>query len=84
MTPAGTSGTWKRRLSAIDAPTISATSVDMQISSAWSQSPTDTARGYRSRQASARLRCETTPSLAERYWMTMAMRLAASTTQSSR
>ena len=62
----------------------SAMSVDMEISSACTHIPIDSRRGKCSRKFSGRLRSVTMPSFAERYWITIAIRFAASTTQSSR
>jgi hypothetical protein len=72
------------RLRAMAAPTNSARSVAMAISSACTQSPNDTARGKRSRQSSGRLRPVAIPTLAERNWISMAIRFAARITHSSR
>ena len=65
------------------APTNSARSVAMAISSAWIHRKMTTGRGNRSRQTSARFWPVAMPSLALSDWMSMAIRLAASTTQSS-
>ena len=65
------------------APTNSARSVAIAIASACSHSSTTTRNGNRSRQTSGRLRPVAMPSLALSDWMSMAIRLAASTTQSS-
>jgi hypothetical protein len=84
MRPAEKSGTWKRRLRPRAAPRNSAMSVDIEITSACTHRPLLTHRGYCSRQSSGRLRPVTMPSFADRYWMSIAMRFAASTTQSRR
>ena len=54
------------------------------ISSAWIQSPSDAVRGKCSRQSSGRLRPVTMPTFAERYWISIAIRFAATITHSSR
>jgi len=82
--PAGNSGTPNSRLSAIAAPTNSARSVAMAMTSAWTHSAVDVARGKRSRHSSGRFLPVAIPSLADRYWISMAIRLAISTTHSSR
>ena len=84
MRPAGKSGTWKSRFSAIAAPTNSARSVAMAMSSAWTHRPQVTGRGKWSRHSSGRLRPVAMPILAERFWISIAIRLAASRTHSSR
>ena len=56
ISPAGKSGTLKSRLSAIAAPTNSARSVAMAMSSAWTHRPQVTGRGKCSRHSSGRLR----------------------------
>ena len=65
------------------APTNSARSVAIATASACSHSSTTARNGSRSRQTSGRLRPVAMPSLALSDWMSMAIRLAASTTQSS-
>ena len=65
------------------APTNSARSVAIATASACSHSSTTPRNGSRSRQTSGRLRPVAMPSLALSDWMSMAIRLAASTTQSS-
>ncbi len=84
INPAGSSGTPKSRFSPRAAPRNSAMSVDMAITSACTHMPQVTARGNRSRTTSGRLRSVTIPSLADRYWISIAIRFAASTTQSRR
>ena len=74
----------KRRLRPIAAPMNSARSVAIAITSACSQSPTVVRREKRSRQTSGRFRPVAMPSLALIDWITIAIRFAASTTQSSR
>ena len=59
-------------------------SVDIAISSAWTHMPHVTARGNRRRTTSGRLWSVTIPSFAERYWISIAIRFAASTTHKSR
>jgi hypothetical protein len=66
------------------APTNSARSVAIAISSAWIQSPMAAGRGNCSRHSSARLRPVATPTLADRYWISIAIRLAATITHSRR
>ena len=65
------------------APTNSARSVAMAISSAWIHRKMTTGRGNRSRQTSARFWPVAMPSLALIDWMSIAMRLAERTTHSS-
>ena len=77
------SGTPNSRFSPIAAPRNSATSVAIAITSAWSQRPTVPQRGNRSRHTSGNDRPVATPSLADRYWTSIAIRLAASTTHIS-
>ena len=84
ISPAGSSGTPKSRLSPIAAPRNSAMSVDIAITSACTHIPQVNARGKRSRTTSGRLRSVTMPSLAERYWISIAITFAASTTHNSR
>ncbi len=84
MRPAAKSGTPKRRFSAIAAPTNSARSVAMAMSSACTHKPKLTLRGKRSRQSSGRLRPVAMPTFAERYWMSIAMRFAARITHRRR
>ncbi len=59
-------------------------SVAIAISSACTHSPTLIERGIRSRHTSGRLRSVTIPSLADRYWTSIAIRFASSTTHSRR
>ena len=63
---------------------ITATSVDIAISSACTHSPSVIHRGNCSRHSSGRLRSVAIPSLADRYWISIAIRFASSTTHSSR
>jgi hypothetical protein len=56
----------------------------MAISSAWIQSPIEAGRGKCSRHSSGRLWPVAMPTLADRYWISIAIRLAARTTHSSR
>ena len=60
-----------------------AMSVAIAISSACIHRPTVTHRGKRSRHISARLRSVAIPSLADRYWISIAIRLASTTTHKS-
>ena len=84
MSPAVTIGTPNSRLRPSAAPTNSAMSVDMAMISACTHRPQVTGRGKRSRHTSGSVLSVTIPSLADRYWMIMAIRLAASTTHSRR
>jgi hypothetical protein len=59
-------------------------SVAIAITSACTHMPQVSARGDRARMCSGRFCPVTIPSLADRYWMSIAIRLATSTTQSSR
>ena len=81
ISPAASGGTWKSRLRPIAAPTNSARSVAIAISSAWTHRTRVTARGNRSRHSSGRSRPVATPTLADRYCTIMAIRLARATTQ---
>ena len=58
--------------------------VAIATSSAWSQRPIEVRREKRSRQSSARFLPVAMPSFADWVWTTIAIRLAARTTQSSR
>ena len=68
----------------IAAPTNSAMSVAIAITSAWIQSRNVTVRGKRSRQTSGRFMPVAIPSLALIDWISIAIRFAARTTQRSR
>ena len=81
---AGNSGMPNRRFSARAAPTNSATSVAIATSSACTQRPRLTGRGNCSRQSWGRLRPVTIPVLADRYWISIAIRFAEMRTQTSR
>ena len=72
------------RLKPIAAPRNSARSVAIAITSAWIQSRIEVRREKCSRQTSGRFWPVAIPSLAESVWITIAIRLAATTTQSSR
>ena len=74
----------KSRLSPSAAPTTSAMSVAIATSSAWIQSPIEVRRAKLSRQSSARFLPVAIPSFADWVWTTIAIRLAARITQSSR
>ena len=74
------SGMSKSSLSAMAPPTISARSVMMTTSSACPHSSRRPTPGKRSELCSARLLPVTMPSLAARYWMTIAEQLAKTTT----
>ncbi len=78
------SGIPKSRLRPRAAPSTSARSVAIAITSAWTQSPKLTRRERLSRQTSARLRPVAIPSFAESVWTSIAMRFAASTAHSRR
>ena len=82
--PAGSSGTPKSRLSPSAAPRNSAMSVAIAITSAWIHRAIEVHRGKCMRESSGRLWPVASPSLADRYWINMAIRLATSTTHSSR
>ena len=73
----------KTRCSPSAAPTNSARSVAIAIASACSHSSTTTRNGSWSRQTSGRLRPVAMPSLALIDWISIAIRFAARTTQSS-
>jgi hypothetical protein len=83
MPPPIGSGTPNSRFSATAPPTISARSVAMATASACTHSPQVTGFGSRSRHRVARSRPVASPSFAVRDWMSIAMRLAATMTQSS-
>ena len=72
------------RLKPIAAPRNSARSVAIAITSAWIHRSTEVRFENSSRQTSGRFRPVAIPSFAESVWMTIAMRLAATTTQRSR
>ena len=82
--PAASGGTPKSRCSAIAAPTNSARSVAMATISACAQSPQRTGVGKCSRHSSARFLPVAMPILADRYWTSIAMRLAMTMTQTRR
>ena len=77
-------GTPNSRLSAIAAPTNSARSVAIAMISACTHRPQVTGRGNASRHSSGRLRPVATPTLADRYCTSIAIRFAAMITQTSR
>ena len=77
-------GTPNSRLSAIAAPTNSARSVAIAMISAWTHNPQVTGRGSASRASSGRLRPVATPTLADRYCTSIAIRFAAMITHTSR
>ena len=74
----------KSRLRPRAAPTTSAMSHAIATISAWIQSPIEVRREKRSRQSSARFLPVAIPSFADWVWTSIAIRFAASTTQSSR
>ena len=82
--PPANSGMPKSRLSPSAAPTTSATSVDIATISACTHSPIEAGRRKFSRQSSGRFLPVAMPSFADWVWTTIAIRLAARTTQSSR
>ena len=53
----------------------------MAMSSAWAHRPSDTGRGRWARHSSARSRPVATPTFADRYCTSMAIRLATTMTQ---
>ena len=59
-------------------------SVDIAMTSACTHIPQVRARGQRARIVWGRLWSVTIPSLADRYWINIAIRFAASTTPKSR
>ena len=59
-------------------------SVDIAMISACTHIPQENARGQRARIVSDRFWSVTIPSLADKYWISIAVRFAASTTHSSR
>jgi len=59
-------------------------SVDIAMISACTHIPHVNGRGKCARTTSGRLWSVTTPSFADRYWISIAIRLAASTTHRSR
>ena len=77
-------GTPNSRLSAIAAPTNSARSVAIAMISACTHRPQVTGRGSASRHSSGRLRPVATPTLADRYCTSIAIRFAAMITHTSR
>ena len=83
-TAAGKSGRPVSRLMPIAAPTNSAMSVAIAITSAWTQSRNVTRRGKRARHTSGRFRPVAIPSFALIDWISIAIRFAASTTQRRR
>ena len=78
------SGIPKSRERPSAAPSTSARSVAIAITSAWIQRPNETRLGRSSRQTSARFRPVAMPSLAESVCTSIAIRFEASTAQSSR
>jgi hypothetical protein len=82
--PAANGGTPKSRLSAIAAPTNSARSVAIAMTSACTHRPQVTGRGKPARHSSGRLRPVTTPTLADRYWISIAIRFAPMITHTNR
>ena len=68
----------------IAAPRNSARSVAIAIASAWTQSKNDARRENCSRQTSGRFRPVAIPSFADSVWISIAIRFAATITQTSR
>jgi len=77
-------GRLKRSCRAMAPPMTSARSVAAAMSSAWAHMPRRARRERRSPMISGRERWVTRPSLAEWYWMNMAMRLATTSTHTRR
>ena len=84
ITAAGKSGMPSSSLMPTAAPRNSARSVAIAISSAWTQRPIEVRREYCSRQTSGRLRPVAMPSFAESVWISIAIRLEATMTQTKR
>ena len=84
ISAAGNSGTPNSRFKPSAAPTNSATSVAIAITSACTHIPHDSERGYCARNSAGRLCSVTIPSFADRYCTSIAIRFATSTTHSSR
>ncbi|SIM69548.1 hypothetical protein SAMN04489832_1464 [Micromonospora cremea] len=84
MIPPGSMGMPKSRYRATAPPITSARSVAIATSSACTHITRLTGRGRRSRHSSGRLRPVARPSLAVSVWTSMAIRLATTTTQTSR
>jgi hypothetical protein len=83
ISPATSSGIPNRRFRPIAAPRNSATSVAIAIASAWIHIPIVAQRGKCARHCSGSDLPVTAPSFADRYWTSIAIRLAASTTHRS-
>ncbi len=79
--PAASNGVPKSRLSPIEAPTNSARSVAIAISSAWTHSPPDTIRGRTSWHSCGKSLPVATPTFADRYCTSIAIRFAATIAQ---
>jgi hypothetical protein len=75
--PATNSGTPNSRCRAIAAPTNSARSVAMAISSACTQRPQETGRGMCSRHSSGRFLPVAMPTFADRFWISIPIRFAS-------
>ena len=84
ISPATSIGTPNSRFRPSAAPRNSAMSVDIAMISAWIHIPQLTGRDQCPRMFSGRLWPVTTPSLADRYWISIAIRFASRTTHSSR
>ena len=84
ISPASNSGMPNSRYRPRAAPTTSATSVDMATTSAWIQRPIEAGREKVWRHSSGRFLPVAMPSFADWVWISIATRLAATTTHSSR
>ena len=84
ISAAGNSAIPNRRLSPSAAPTTSAMSVAIATTSACTQRPIEARREKFSRQSSGRFFPVAIPSFADWVWISIAIRFAATTTQSSR
>ena len=82
--PPHSNGMWNRSWKPTAAPRNSARSVAMATISVIAHMPQTTGVENCSRHISARLRPVATPSLADSDWMSIAIRLLATTTQMSR
>ena len=84
ISPAANGGTPNSRFSAIAAPTNSARSVAIAMISACTQSPQVAGRGRCARHSSGRFMPVAMPTFADRYCTSIAIRFAATITQTSR
>jgi hypothetical protein len=83
MTAAGKRGMPSRSWMPSAAPRNSARSVAIAMNSAWIHSPIEVLREKRSRQTSGRFRPVAIPSFADSVWISIAIRLEATITQTS-